>query len=116
LQRDGEEMGLVTLYQQCLIMAPLPTQATTVGTVWAMGDVVQQLIESRSRPVDYKRTWKMFFTGLGSGAIWACYHDASEEIVSSRPGGLIKHTAMYAAVQRLVSSWKHQRTAHETRE
>lgn len=97
-------MGIVQLYQHCLLIHPIPTQAVTVANVWALGDVIQQLREDRRRGVAFSRTWKMFFTGLGGGAIWACYHTVAGEYVPRLTAGQgpLGRTAVYMALEKLV--------------
>ena len=97
-------MGLLDFYQSCLLIHPLPTQAVTVANVWALGDVIQQLREDRRGGIQFSRTWKMFFTGLGGGSIWACYHQVAAEYIPRIPvSGPIERTAIYLAVEKLVA-------------
>lgn len=63
-------------YEHCLLLAPLPTRALTQAGIWGLGDVFSQLYETRS--FKQKRFWSFFFTGFGSGVVWACAHRDSK--------------------------------------
>jgi len=47
-----------------------------------------------------RRTWKMFFTGLGSGVLWACYHDFAYDYVEPRTDSALTRTALYIGMEK----------------
>ena len=103
-------VGPVELYQQCLLMAPLPTKGLTTAGIWGAADLIQQLREPKADAkrgrIDAARSWSFFATGLGSGVIWACYYDVAEGIVQLAPGWLadsrLAYTAMSLALEQFV--------------
>jgi|TARA_B100000524_G_C23639427_1_gene366112 hypothetical protein len=42
----------------------------------------------------------MFFTGLGSGVLWACYHDFAYDYVEPRTDSALTRTALYIGMEK----------------
>ena len=87
-------------YERCLLFAPMPTRALTQAGIWGLGDVISQLYETRT--VKQKRFWSFFFTGLGSGVVWACYYPFADRLVAPLPGGKVTHAAIETAMEQFV--------------
>lgn len=106
LSHSRELMHIGEMYHQCLLYAPLPTKAITNAGVYGTADLLQQV--RGGKPIDKRRIWSFFVTGLGSGVLWACYYDVADYVVNAKPVtdvvgvGAVQRTIMSLAIQQFV--------------
>ena len=77
----GVHNALIDGYQQCLLIAPMPTKMLSTAGMWVAGDLYQQLRSGKG--YEGKRSWNFFYTGLGYGLLWACFFEVPVAMAST---------------------------------
>lgn len=103
----GVHNALIDGYQQCLLIAPMPTKMLSTAGMWVAGDLYQQLRSGKG--YEGKRSWNFFYTGLGYGLLWACFFEVSDAAVSAIPGtsgpgrvAMVKRTVASMAIESMI--------------